>query len=84
MTRHIARETRQQLLSGFAGGIGAKGRMAQAFPQVGNAGIEQRRRQIAQNPADHVKTGAHLLRNRPEVAIRGRNKAAGADTTREV
>lgn len=69
MTRHIARETRQQLLGGFAGGIGTKGRMAPAFPQVGNAGIEQRRRQIAQNPGDHVKTGAHLLRNRPEVAI---------------
>lgn len=69
MTRHIARETRQQLLDGFAGGIGTKGRMAPAFPQVDNEGIEQRRRQIAQNPGDHVKTGAHLLRNRPEVAI---------------
>ena len=84
MTRHIARETRQQLLGGFAGGIGTKGRMAPAFPQVGNAGIEQRRRQTAQNPGDHVKTGAHLLRNCPEVAIRERNKAAGADTTRGV
>lgn len=69
MTRHIARETRQQLLGGFAGGIGTKGRMAPSFSQVVNADIEQRPRKTARNPGGHVKTGAHLLRNRTEVAI---------------
>ena len=84
MTRHIARETRQQLLSGFAGGIGAKAAWRRRFPRSAMQASNNGAAKPPRTPRTMSKPGVHLLRNRPEVAIRGRNKAAGADTTREV
>ena len=50
-------QSRSELLGGFAGGFGLKGREEPTFPQVGNLRIELRPQETAQKPRLMAKSG---------------------------